>query len=80
MKVCSPVDRTGSPQCFALNQILQKLKYNTKHAHFDKRKTYQHNPKVSPFGIALIKKKKKANKVWRCWYHWPFGLAFQYQV
>ena len=23
--VCSPVDRTGSPQCFSLNQILQKL-------------------------------------------------------
>ena len=35
----------------------------TLHQH----KTYEHNPKVSPFGIiALI---KNGNKVRRCWYH-----------
>ena len=38
------------------------------------RKTYKHNPKVSPFGIALVQK-KKANKV-----NDRFGLAFQYQI
>ena len=37
-----------------------------------KRKTYKHNPKVSPFGIAVVK--KMASKVRRCWYHWPFQL------
>ena len=40
---------------------------------FCKHNTDKHNPKVSPFGIALM---KMANKVRGCWYHWPFGLAF----
>ena len=39
-----------------------------------KRKTYKHNPKVSPFGIALVN--KMANKVRRCWYHYRFGWRF----
>ena len=50
----SPVNRTGLPQGFSLNLILHRsLIYNTKQAHFYKRTTYKHNPKVSPFGIAL---------------------------
>ena len=39
-------------------QILHKLgylEYNTKHAQYTNVK---HTPKVSPFGIALVKKKK----------------------
>ena len=51
----SLVNRTGSPQGFSLNQILQKL--NTIQ-HMHSLQTYQHNPKVSLFGIALIKNGK----------------------
>ena len=43
-----------------------------------KRKTYKHNPKVSPFGIALVKKWQiklgDAGTIDR------FDLAFQYQI
>ena len=43
-----------------------------------KRKTYKQNPKVSPFGIAVVKKCKiklgDAGTIDR------FGLAFQYQI
>ena len=42
------------------------LRAFTKHAHVHKHKTWKHNPKVSPFGIALV---KNGNKVRRCWYH-----------
>ena len=55
--IYSPANRTVSPQDF----------YKTCTLH--KHKTYKHNPKLSPFGIALI---KSGNKVRRCWYHWPF--------
>ena len=48
----SPVNRTGSPQGFSQGQISHKL--NTIH----KRKTYKHNFKVSPFGIALVENGK----------------------
>ena len=45
---------------------------------FTKRKTCKHNPKVSPFGISLIKKRQiklgDAGTIDR------FGLAFQYQI
>ena len=36
LKAYSPVNRTGSPQDFSPNQILQKMNtnYNTKYAHF----------------------------------------------
>ena len=52
-------NRTGSPQGFSLVQTLHKLglpgiQYKT--CTLYKRKTYKHNPKVSPFGIALVKK------------------------
>ena len=43
LKAYSPANHTGSPQGF--------YKTCTLHRH----KTYTHNPKVSPFGIALIK-------------------------
>ena len=62
-KAYSPINRTGPPQGFSLktNQILHKLNiYKT--CTFYKRKTYKHNPKVSPFDLALVKKKKKKKK------------------
>ena len=75
----SPVNRTRSPQGFSLNQILQKLnslQYKT--CTFYKRKTYKLNLKVSPFGIAVIKKwqikLRDAGTIDR------FSLAFQYQI
>ena len=43
-----------------------------------KRKTYKHNPKVSPFGIALIKKWQI--KLGDAITIDHFGLAFQYQI
>ena len=43
----------SQPQGFLLNPIVQKL--NTKHAHF---MNIKHNPKVSPFGTALVKNGK----------------------
>ena len=46
---------------------LTEAEYNTKHAHFTNVKHNKHNPKVNPFGIALIK--KMPNKIRRCWYH-----------
>ena len=52
MKVYSPVNRSGSPQGFSLNKIWQKLKTIQNVAHFDKRDTYKHNPKVCPLGSA----------------------------
>ena len=56
--IVHPVNRTGSPQGFSLNQILpSEVEYNTNIAHFTNVKHYyKHIPKVSPFGIALIKK------------------------
>ena len=58
----SLVNRTGSPQSglHAKSNIIQ-VEYNAKQAHFTKVK-HKHNPKVSPFGIALVKDGK-------CWYH-----------
>ena len=49
------------------------VEYDTKHAHYTNIK---HNPKVSPFGIALVKKwqiKLDARTIDR------FDLEFQYQ-
>ena len=53
-----------------------QVDYNTKHAHYTNVK---HNPKGSPFGIALV---KMANKVRRCWYHWPFqsGISIDWLI
>ena len=48
------VNRTASHQGTKSN--LAQIDYNTKHAHFTNVKhNYKHNPKVSPFGIALVK-------------------------
>ena len=53
-----PVNRTGSPQGFFTNSNLTEyIQYKT--CTFFKRKTYKHNPKVSPFAIALVKKNGK---------------------
>ena len=58
LKAYSPVNRAGSPRGLSLNQILQKLDIQYKTCTCYKHKTYKHNPKVSPFGIALIKKRQ----------------------
>ena len=58
---------------------LTEVKYNTKHAYFTKIKHINIIRKLVP-SVLLSLKKRRANKVRRCWYHWPFGLAFQYQI
>ena len=72
LKSYSPVNCTGSPQGFSQVHISNKT-YKTYILH--KRKTYKHNPKVSPFDIALVKKWQiklgDAGTIHR------FGLAFQ---
>ena len=40
---------------FFTKSNLTEVEYNTKRAHSTNAQTYQHNPKVSSFGIALIK-------------------------
>ena len=51
----SPVNRSGSPQGFSQVKFRTQVEYNTKHAHYINVK---HNPKGSPFGIALVKNGK----------------------
>ena len=53
-----------------------KVEYNAKHAHYIDIK---HNKKVSPFGIALVKK-KKAIQLGDAGTSDRFGLAFEYQI
>ena len=55
----SPVNRTGSPQGFSQVQISRTSWTQYKTCTLHKRKTHQHKPKGSPFGIALVKKKGK---------------------
>ena len=58
LKAYSPVHRTGSPQGFSKVQVSQKLNtIQNMHITF-KRRTYKRNPKVIPFGIALVKNGK----------------------
>ena len=45
-----------------------------------KRKTYEQNPKVSPFGIALVKSKKRQIKLGDAGTIDCFDLTFQYQI
>ena len=56
----SPINRTGSPQGFSQVQFSHRLNkiQCTKHAHYTNVKQIKHNPKVSPFGIALVKNGK----------------------
>ena len=61
----SPANRTRSPQGFHKTCTLHK------------QKTYKYNPKVSPFGIALIKMAIKLGDAGTIDH---FGLAFQYQI
>ena len=62
------VNRTGSPRGFSRVQSLHKSQnvkniYNACTYTLYKRKTYKHNPKVSPFGSALLRKTpRKATK------------------
>ena len=60
---------------------LAQVEYNTKHAYYNlhERKTYKHKPEVSPFGIALVKKKWQI-KLGDAGTFDCFGLAFQYQI
>ena len=61
----------GSSGLFTSSNLAQ-VEYNTKHAHYIHVKhTNIIRIKLFPSGIALVKK-KKANKVRRCWYHSPF--------
>ena len=54
LKVYSPVNRTGSPQGFSQIKISHKL--NTiQNVHVIYKRKYQHIPKVSTFGIVLVK-------------------------
>ena len=70
LKAYSPVNPHRVTSELLTKSNLTEVEYNKKHAHFTNvRHIYKHKAKVSPFGIALIK--KMANKV-RCWYHWPF--------
>ena len=64
LKAYSPANRTGSPQGFCETRTLHKI--------------YKHNPKVSPFGIALIK--KMAIKLGDAGTIDHFGLVFQYMI
>ena len=73
----SAVNRSRSPQGFSQIQISHTnwIEYKTCTLHT--RKTYKHNPKGSPFGIALVNKwqiKIDAGTIDHV------GLAFQYQV
>ena len=58
LKAHSIINCTGSSSGLFTSSNLTQVEYNTKHAHYNiyKRKTYKRNPKVSPFGIALVKK------------------------
>ena len=57
LKAYSPVNRTRSALGFSQVQIAtSQIQYKPYILH--KHKTYKHNPKVSPFDTALVKKKK----------------------
>ena len=58
LKAYSPVNRTGLPQDFSQVQNVAQVQYNTKTCTLHKRTTHKHNPKGSPFGIALVKNGK----------------------
>ena len=57
LEAFSPVNRTGSPQGFS---NLTQVELPGKHAHYTNVK-HKHNPKVSPFGIALVKMARLKN-------------------
>ena len=64
LNICPSADTDTHTHADAHTQLKTQGFYKTCTLH--KQKTYEHNPKVSPFGIALI---KYGNKVRRCWYH-----------
>ena len=53
----SPVNCSGSPQGFSQIQISHTSWIQYKTCTLHKHNTNKHNPKGSPFGIALVKKK-----------------------
>ena len=78
LKAYRPVDRSVTSGIFTKSNLTQ-VEYNTERARFTNVKHKKHNPKVSPFGIALIKKKRQmqlgdSGTIDR------FGLAFQNQI
>ena len=77
LKAYSPVNHTGSPQGFSQVQIKHKLNttQNMDTIYIYKRKIYKPNPKVSPFGIALVKKKRQI-KLGETGTIDHFGMAF----
>ena len=54
----SPVNRSGSPKGFSQVKISHTSQIQYKTCTLLRRKTYKHNPKGSPFGIALVKNNK----------------------
>ena len=77
LKSYSLINRTGSPQGFSLNGILQKLNTIQK-MHILQTQNIKQNPKVSPLGVALIKKWQVKIEV--AGTSDRFSLAFQYQI
>ena len=59
------------------NRAQVEYKYKTSRLH--KHKPYKHNPKVNPFGIGLVKKKRQI-KLGEAGTIDRFGLVFQYQM
>ena len=77
LKAYSPVNHTGSPQGFSLSQITHKsnlteVEYHAKHARFTNIKHTNIIRKLVP---SELLSQKMANKVRRCWYHWPFWFG-----
>ena len=71
---------TGSPQGFSQVQISHKLNViQNMHITVHKRKIYKHHPKVSLFGIAVVKNVQFI-KLGDAGTIDHFGLAFQYQI
>ena len=59
----SPVSPQGHPRAFQFHKFkshTSRIQITIQNMHIMyKRKTYKHNPKVSPFGIALVKNGKQ---------------------
>ena len=67
----SPVNRTESPQGFWLNQIWHKL--NTiRNMHILVFTNVKQISIIRKLVLSVLLSWNMANKVRRCWYHWPF--------
>ena len=81
LKAYSPVTEPHRVTSGLKQVQISHIEYSTKYAQYSlyKSKTYKQNPKFSPFGIAVVKKKRQiklgdAGTIDR------FGLTFQYQI